>query len=39
MPEVDPAFLVSAAPNSEIFLSGLRELFKRDKYFVVPKMS
>ena len=39
MPEVDPAFLVSAATNSEIFLSGLREIFKRDKYFVVPKIS
>ena len=28
-----------AGPNSETFLSGLRKLFKRDKFYVVPKIS
>ena len=35
----DPAFLIRRGPNSEIFLSDLRKLFKRDKFFVLQKIS
>ena len=31
--------LIKGGPNLEIFLSDLRKLFKRDKFFVVPKIS
>ena len=33
----DTAFLIRGGPNSEIFHEGLRKLFKRSKFFVVPK--
>ena len=35
----DPAFLIRGRPNSEIFLSGLRELFQKVQFFVVLKIS
>ena len=36
---VDSIFLIMGGPNSEIFLSHFRKLFKRGKSFVVPKIS
>ena len=35
----DSAFLVRGRPNSEIFLSDIRELFQRVQFFVVSKSS
>ena len=34
---MDPAFLIRGGPNSEIFLSDLRKLFKRDKFLGMPE--
>ena len=36
--ETDLAFLITGEPNSEMFLSDLRELIKRVWFFVVSKM-
>ena len=33
-PGADPAFIIRGGPNSEHFLSNLRKLFKRDKFFL-----
>ena len=38
-PLTNQAFLIRGRPNSKIFLPGLRKLFKRGKFFVVPEMS
>ena len=35
----DPAFLIRGRPNSEIFLSDLRELFQRIQFLVASKIS
>ena len=38
-PGADPAFLIRGVPNSEIFLSDLRELFQRVQFFIASKSS
>ena len=35
----DPAFLTGRGTNSETFLSDLRKLIKKGKFFIVPDIS